>query len=120
METKFMLALLIWLLVMYATAQQSTRQQQLKSNCNNIKIYSPESIRGSPNDSDVCIQVNGGSNVVLINGKLVPAVSDSSHYFNKIFVDTAGNRILINQHHSTSNVSVFQQGKNNKISIIQQ
>jgi len=110
------LLLLILLASTYCSGKEHKRQGH--SNC---KIEINEYNRGSPTDSaQWSIQMNGTSNTLKINDKEYEISSDTGNNQDSIQVNGTCNSITIRQSDQQSKVSISQQGKNNKISIIQQ
>jgi len=80
---------------------------------------SPDS-RASPGDTTRCsIKMEGRSNTIILNGKVLVSTPDTTEKPTNIRVRGEGNTITINQTDHTSEVNVTQKGKNNQIKISQ-
>jgi len=117
---------LVLLISLYATnyfsvSARQNRQGDARSDSTSIKLAraSPES-RASPGDSTKCsIKMNGQSNTIILNGKVLVSTPDSTTKRNNIRVRGEGNTVTIHQTDRTSEVTVTQKGKNNQIKISQ-
>lgn len=118
MEKIFITGLFIFLFSLHSSGKQDSPEKKVDKDCENSKIGSFESIRGSPIDTmENTIEIDGKLNSVKLNGKLAKMIKDTLG--NEIYVDGSGNIILIEQKNHSSKVVVSQKGKNNQISIIQ-
>jgi len=77
--------------------------------------------RASPPDtsSQYSVQINGPSNTVTINGKIVQSTPDTTDKKNSIRVSGEGNQVSIIQTDHSSEVTVSQKGSNNQVHISQ-
>ena len=99
--------------------QQRKGTAKYKTMANYPARASPGS-RASPEDTtQYSIRMEGQSNDITINGKKMGTTPDTTEKQNNIRVRGEGNTVTINQTDQTSEVNISQQGKNNRIKIIQ-
>jgi len=105
----------------FSVSAKQNRQSDARSDSTSIKLAraSPVS-RAFPGDSTQCsIKMNGQSNTIILNGKVLVSTPDSTEKRNNIRVTGEGNTVILHQTDQTSEVTVTQIGKNNQIKISQ-
>lgn len=123
---------LVLLIVLYATADLSAAVIQDQCEPNKYKITSTHPARASPADScQNSVQIDGKSNTVIINDKVMVSTPDTTGKRNNIRVKGEGNTITVIQNDNksncvtviqndtNSNLTVSQSGNNNKVKISQ-
>ena len=94
MEKIIYKAILLLMLVLDSSTFCLAKEKPVRHGHSNCKIVTNESTRGSPTDSTkYSIKINGHSNSVIINDKLITTNSDSTNNQNYILVGGEENRI---------------------------
>jgi len=96
----------------------SQRQKQKESTLCNTEV-SPAPRAPPADSSEYSVWIEGHTNSVVLNGKEVVTTPDTTFKRNTVRVIGEGNHVTIIQDDRKSEVSIFQQGKNNKINISQ-
>lgn len=123
---------LVLLISLYATADFYAEVIQNQCEPNKHKITSTHLARASPADScQYSVQIDGKSNTIIINDKVMVSTPDTTGKRNNIRVKGEGNTITVIQtdnksncvtviqNDTNSNVTVSQRGNNNKVKISQ-
>jgi hypothetical protein len=110
---------LLLIILLSITEGFATGRQQRNISSKN-KTVEKELIRGSPADtSQYSILMNGKSNTVEINGKIMVNTLDSTNKKNNIRITGEDNSVSIIQTDQKSEVKVSQKGNNNQVHITQ-
>jgi len=109
-------------------AAKTQKQNELAKN----KTIASHPARASPADScQYSVQIDGQSNIVIVNNKIMVSTPDTAVKQNNIRVtgkgntiriiqnDNNSNRVIVNQNDTNSKVTISQNGSNNKIKISQ-
>jgi hypothetical protein len=111
---------LIFLFSLCTTTGSFATQRQKRKVSANYKTETNQPARASPADTtDYSVQINGSSNVVTLNGKIVPSTPDTTDKKNSIRVKGEGNTVSIIQTDHSSEVKITQKGKNNQVHVTQ-
>lgn len=123
---------LVFLISLYATADFYAVEMQKQCEPNKHKITSTHPARASPADScQYSVQIDGKSNTVIVNDKVMVSTQDTTVKRNNIRVKGEGNTITVIQddnntncvtviqNDTNSNVTVSQRGNNNIVKISQ-
>ncbi len=117
------LSMSILLMFCICFAAQSANHKSQKQTVKEISQKGKEAnqlARASPQDSSkFSVHIEGKSNVVKINDKLVENTNDTIPKPNSINVSGEGNTVTVNQTDQKSEVIVTQKGANNHVSITQ-
>lgn len=123
---------LILLVGLCLTADLLGAETQKQKGLAKYKIIANHPARASPADScRYSIQINGTSNIVIINDSIMVSNPDSTAKQNNIRVtgegntitvlqnDNKSNSVIVIQNNTNSEVTVSQSGNKNKINILQ-
>lgn len=123
---------LVLLISLCVTSDFFAVETQKQNELTKHKTTSSHPARASPADScQYSVQVDGKSNTIIINDKVMVSTQDTTVKRNNIRVKGEGNTITVIQNDkrsncitviqndTNSNVTVFQSGNNNKIKISQ-
>jgi len=86
----------------------------------NYPVNTSPGARASPGDTtEYSIQMEGESNTIILNGRILVTTPDTTEKANNIRVTGEGNKVILNQTDQPSEVNIVQKGKNNQIKISQ-
>lgn len=121
---------LVLLISLCITSDFFALEKQKQCEPNKLKITTTHPARASPVDScQYSVQIDGKSNIIIINDKVMVSTQDTTVKRNNIRVKGEGNTITVIQNDNksncvtviqndtNSNVTVSQSGNNNKIKI---
>jgi len=118
-KIKYIVFLIVLFFMCSATLSPLSQRQKQKDSARYKTEVSPAP-RAPPADStEYSVQINGQTNSVIINGKKMETTPDSIDRKNRVFVSGEGNKVSIILDDHKSEVTISQQGKNNKINISQ-
>lgn len=131
-KTTHIKSCLVLLISLFTTAVLFAVETQKQCEPNKNKITATHPARASPADScQYSVQIDGKSNTIIINDKVMVSTPDTTVKRNNIRVKGEGNTITIIQddnntncvtviqNDTNSNVTVSQSGNNNKVKISQ-
>lgn len=93
--------------------QQDRSYKSVPKLSSDIKVISKDSTQ------QFFVKINGSSNTVKINDKLMASTTDSINSNNSIYVDGEGNTVTIIQNKNKLEVNIRQEGGNNRVQISQ-